>query len=157
MVTKVESALSRLQGGNYFVTSQRADAYNCIAWAAGDTTIWWWPDDPNVPGKAHWPDGAARAETLEAFRAGFAILGYGVCQGEERQPGFEKVALFADALGVPRHAARQLPNGRWTSKLGPLEDIEHALHDLEGTAYGIVVLVMKRPVLQDPPPEQTEE
>jgi hypothetical protein len=51
---------------------------------------------------------------------------------------------------VPKHAARQLPSGRWTSKLGPMEDIEHALHDLTGMAYGSVVLVMKRPVLPAP-------
>ena len=54
--------------------------------------------------------------------------------------------MFADDQGTPLHAARQLPNGRWTSKLGELEDIEHVLHDLEGAAYGSVVLVMKRPV-----------
>jgi hypothetical protein len=45
----------------------------------------------------------------------------------------------------PLYAARQLPNGRWTSKLGEWEDIEHALHDLTGMVYGSVVLVMKRP------------
>jgi hypothetical protein len=61
------------------------------------------------------------------------------------EPGYEKVALFALA-GVPKHAARQLPSGRWVSKLGPSEDIEHALHDLTGMVYGSVVLVMKRPV-----------
>lgn len=33
---------------------------------------------------------------------------------------------------------------RWTSKLGELEDIEHDLTDLEGAAYGKVVLLMKR-------------
>ena len=27
-----------------------------------------------------------------------------------------------------------------------MEDIEHALHDLEGPLYGKVVLVMKRPL-----------
>jgi hypothetical protein len=45
---------------------------------------------------------------------------------------------------VPKHAARQLPNGRWTSKLGVSEDIEHALHDLTGLIYGSVALVFKR-------------
>jgi hypothetical protein len=62
-----------------------------------------------------------------------------------RQPeaGYEKIALFALA-GVPKHAAHELAGGRWVSKLGPAEDIEHALHDLTGMAYGSVVLVMKR-------------
>jgi hypothetical protein len=56
------------------------------------------------------------------------------------------IALFADKNDFPLHAARQLPSGRWTSKLGELEDIEHGLRDLEGDAYGTVVLIMKRPI-----------
>jgi hypothetical protein len=63
----------------------------------------------------------------------------------ELESGFEKIALFASD-GVPKHAARQLESGRWTSKLGTREDIEHALHDLEGAIYGSVALVMKRPL-----------
>ena len=62
------------------------------------------------------------------------------------EPGFEKIALFATDQAVPLHAARQLASGRWTSKLGEREDIEHALRDLEGEIYGTVVLIMKRPV-----------
>ena len=85
-----------------------------------------------------------RQETLEAFQQLFEGLGYAVCDHAEVELGYEKVALFADAQGVPLHAARQLPGGRWTSKLGTLEDIEHALQDLVGTEYGSVVRVMKR-------------
>jgi len=142
MVHQIEAAFPRLRGGNYQVTSPREDAYNCVAWAAGDTSRWWWPDDP----RGHWPDDIPRTETLEAFRDAFATLGYVVGTGEGVEPDFEKLALFADDQEVPRHVARQLPSGRWTSKLGLLEDIEHALHDLEGTAYGSVVLILKRPV-----------
>jgi hypothetical protein len=72
-------------------------------------------------------------------------LGYVLCEHDELEPGFEKVAFFALA-GKPKHAARQLPTSRWLSKLGPMQDIEHALHDLTGVAYGSVVLVMKRPL-----------
>jgi hypothetical protein len=61
------------------------------------------------------------------------------------EPGYEKVALYALA-GLPKHAARQLPGGRWTSKLGPLEDVEHALEGLIGTWYGNVVQILKRPL-----------
>jgi len=42
--------------------------------------------------------------------------------------------------------ARQLADARWTSKLGGLEDIEHALHDLVGAEYGTVALILRRPV-----------
>lgn len=60
------------------------------------------------------------------------------------EPGFEKVAVFAISEDIPAHVARQLPNGRWTSKLGQLEDIEHELHALEGAEYGRVVQVLRR-------------
>jgi hypothetical protein len=48
---------------------------------------------------------------------------------------------------VAKHAARQLPSGRWISKLGPSEGIEHRLHDLTGMVYGALVLGMKRLVM----------
>ena len=80
-----------------------------------------------------------------AFRDAFATLGYVICDHEQLEPGYEKVALFTLA-GKPKHAARQLNNGRWTSKLGPMEDIEHALHDLTGMVYGSVVMILKRPL-----------
>jgi hypothetical protein len=48
-----------------------------------------------------------------------------------------------DLSSFARHG---LPNGRWTSKLGEREDIEHSLHDLTGMVYGSVVLVLKRPI-----------
>jgi hypothetical protein len=46
---------------------------------------------------------------------------------------------------LAKHAARQLPSGRWTSKIGVLEDIEHSLRDLEGDEYGTATVLMKRP------------
>lgn len=64
--------------------------------------------------------------------------------------GVERVALFAGSDGFPTHAARQLPNGRWTSKIGFLEDIEHDLYDLEGSEYGAVVRIMRRSVPTHP-------
>jgi len=76
-------------------------------------------------------------------------LGYAICDHAEPEPCCEKVALFADAVRFPTHATRQLPGGRWTSKIGQLERIEHALLDLEGAAYGSVVLVMKRPCMAE--------
>ncbi len=44
------------------------------------------------------------------------------------------------------HAARQLKNGTWTSKLGVEDDISHPSPDaLAGGSYGDVKLIMKRP------------
>lgn len=143
MVTGIELAFPRLQGTDWSLSSKADDLYNCIAWAVGITTEWWWPGDP---GMTHWPEGIPRLLTLETFRDAFATLGYAVCPGDELEPGFEKIALFANEQGIPKHAARQRTSGRWTSKLGRLEDIDHALRDLEGTLYGLVVLIMKRPL-----------
>ena len=130
-----------LRGQPYQITSPRDQRYNCIAFAAGDTRNWWWPSESE---EDTWPADIARVETVETFRDAFGTLGYVVCNDDQLELGYEKIALFA-LMGVPKHAARQLPGGRWTSKLGPMEDIEHALHDLTGMAYGAVVLVMKRP------------
>jgi hypothetical protein len=143
MVNNLEDVFPGLRGSDYRIASPQDPDYNCIAHAAGDQRNRWWPD---LGGQDTWPEGSPREETLEAFSAAFAVLGYVVCEGPEPESGFEKVAFFADAHGVPTHAARQVPGGRWTSKLGELEDIEHALHDLSGLAYGSVVLVMKRPL-----------
>jgi hypothetical protein len=146
MVAEIERLFPHLHAGNYRVTSPAGDAYNCIAWAAGDTANWWWPDDPSAPDKGHWPQGVVRAETLAAFQDAFATLGYIVCPDAALEVGCEKVAVFADPSGAVTHAARQLASGRWTSKLGLLEDIEHDLSDLEGAVYGSVQLLMKRSV-----------
>src|SRR5262249_3442586 len=142
MVMGIEDLFPGLRGSAYHVTSPFDPVYNCIAWAAGVTDGWWWPTGD--PQRVHWPAGATHEETLEAFREVFASLGYVLCETDQPEPGFEKIALFANAQGVPQHAARQLPSGRWTSKLGLLEDIEHDLHAIEGSEYGLVVMVMKR-------------
>jgi hypothetical protein len=143
MVRLLEEAFPGLAGRGYQVTSPRDADYNCIAFAAGDTHNWWWPG--RDVGREYWPAGVPRERTRDAFVAAFASLGYTVCEGEGPESGYEKVALFADAAGRPTHAARQLPGGGWSSKLGKAEDIEHGLHDLEGALYGSVVLLMKRP------------
>jgi hypothetical protein len=146
MVKQLEECFPGLRGTPYRVTSPATHDYNCIAWAAGDTARWWWPEVDPDNAAVFWPSGVALEETLPAFVAAFATLGYAPCPGEEPEPGFEKVALFARD-GVATHAARQLPDGRWTSKLGLGEDIEHDLHAVAGELYGSVVLLLKRPVL----------
>jgi len=60
------------------------------------------------------------------------------------EPGAEKIAVYA-AGEFYTHAARQLPNGKWTSKLGAAEDIEHdTAEDVAGGLYGVVVQFMTR-------------
>lgn len=55
--------------------------------------------------------------------------------------------IHADVGGEAQHAARQLPTGAWTSKIGNLEDIEHAeLDALAGPLYGSPAVVLSRPI-----------
>lgn len=59
--------------------------------------------------------------------------------------GFEKVAIYADDNDVPTHAARSLPHGVWSSKMGDGEDIEHTtLSVVEGRNYGKAKRFLKR-------------
>lgn len=136
-----EVLLPRLHQDEYRITSPESDRYNCIAWAAGDATRRWWPGEPDY----YWPPDAPQGETLESFQAVFAALGYRECAGDELEPGYEKVAIFAKD-GWPTHAARQLPNGHWSSKLGRWEDIEHhTLQALVSSLYGGVACLLRRP------------
>src|SRR5260370_6562768 len=136
-------AFPLLTESNHRIASPRSRAYNCIAWAAGDTETWWWPDADEV---GYWPAGAVRRETVAAFVEAFQGRGYVVCQDAGLEAGFEKVVVYA-LQGRPTHAARQLPDGRWSSKLGIEEDIEHELEALDGPAYGgVVVVLLRRPL-----------
>jgi hypothetical protein len=92
-----------------------------------------------------WPPGVVRERTLTAFLQAFATLGYTPCPDGSLEPGWEKVALYATDEG-PAHAARQVDNGRWSSKLGPDDDIEHDLEGLYSTSYGSVVQFLRRPL-----------
>jgi hypothetical protein len=145
MVEPLLSTFPGLARGGYRKTSPADKRYNCIAYAASDNQHWWWPMPDGVQ-EVYWPADVARQETLSTFRDAFASLGYVECRGADLEPGYEKIAVFANDQGVPLHAARQRPEGAWTSKLGELEDIDHTLDDLEGEAYGSVALVMKRPL-----------
>jgi hypothetical protein len=142
MSEHLQALFPELQISPFRVTSPADDKYNCIAWAARDSSDWWWPTGDAAP---VWPPEVARHLSLDAFTAAFATLGYVGAADESVEPGMEKVAIFADAAGTPTHAARQLASGRWTSKLGQAEDIEHELRALEGEIYGAVALILKRP------------
>ena len=136
-----ESLFPDLVRTGYQITSPPDPRYNCIAHAAGVTAAWWWPDPD---GFDYWPPGIVRERTLTAFLQAFATLGYAPCPDGALQTGWEKVAIYATDEG-PTHAARQLANGRWTSKLGPDDDIEHVLEGLQSALYGAVVQFLRRP------------
>lgn len=134
----IDEAFPGLKPDGPTITSGPTDEYNCIAWAAGDTSRWW-----SYPPGYYWP-AAPRTPLIESLVAVFVGLGYQTCDDGALEDGFEKVALYLKGA-LWTHAARQLPNGLWTSKLGPDEDIQHETPEaLCGDLYGLVHCIMRR-------------
>lgn len=122
------------------ITSPVDNAYNCVAWAAEDTSAWW----THHLGY-HWPDYAPRTAFVVGLIAVFEGMGYEQCDSADLEPSYEKVALYA-RRDLWTHAARQLDDGSWTSKLGEFQDIWHATPGcLAGLYYGDVYCIMRRP------------
>lgn len=116
------------------ITSPCSEDYNCIAWAAEDNEAWWWP---NPFGLSYWPFYPAGDTSLQNFIEAYSTLGYERCQDATLEVGFKKVALYIDDSNQVTHAARQLDNGDWTSKLGKLYDIKHSFVEIwQDIAYG---------------------
>jgi hypothetical protein len=141
-----ETDFPNLRDEDWEQTSDIDPAYNCIAYAAGRIDVFWWPDPFGPPLDDYWPLNVRRDETIEAFVELFGTCGYEPCSDGLLEEGYEKIVLYA--LGrTPTHAAKQLADGRWTSKLGPCEDIRHVnLECLEGPCYGRPVQFLRRPV-----------
>lgn len=138
--TRILASFPKLREDSFEIIEGATDEYNCIAWAAGDKTAWWWPGTPD---SHYWPDGIPREETLEAFVQALATLGYSLCKSPDLERRFEKIAIYVKK-GQPSHAARQLPDGQWSSKLGPWECITHGFDALEGNEYGQAECLMSR-------------
>ena len=128
MIPKEE--FPRLTPSNHRITSPETPDYNCIAWSVGDAEHWWQPG-------IYWPTSASPDDFgIGALEQAYLALGFEDCADETVEPGFEKVALYG-SHSFYTHAARQLPNGRWSSKLGRGVDIEHETpHDISEGIYG---------------------
>lgn len=128
-----------LKKSKFQIVSPESVEYNCLAWAAGRSDLFCWPDN-----NSFWPPTCPCEETIVAFIGFFATLGYESCKDRKPEKDVDKIALYAKG-NKPKHVARQLQNGKWTSKLGRSIDIEHDLRDLEDGDYGNVVLYLCRP------------
>lgn len=140
MACDLEELFPDLAGSGYEITGEPSRTYNCIAWALGISTRKWDCNDLN----AYWPPSLPRDHWIGTIMLLFAGEGFSVCMDDAPEPGFEKIALYA-FVGQFTHVARQLDDGRWTSKLGNAETITHPSPDnLAGGLYGNVHCVMRR-------------
>ncbi|MGH7812554.1 MAG: DUF7689 domain-containing protein [Candidatus Binataceae bacterium] len=133
---------------NWKLTSSFDPRYNCLAFAVGDTQRWWEYGATDELGvRTHWPNGLTESEKLSDWIAALKTLRFELADDGSVEPGYEKLALYRKKE-TATHAARQLSTGRWTSKLGRFEDIEHDTPDeLTGNsleAYGAIAQFMKR-------------
>ena len=125
------------------VTSPPSREYNCIAYAVGVVDMRWEPSDD--PTDAYWPPDIPREDTLDSYVSLFTSLGYDPCNDGQFEPGFDKVAIYVDSSGMFAHVAKQQPDGRRTSKMGDLEDIEHSSAEIvEGRWNGRVNQFLRR-------------
>ena len=78
MSAELEGAFPSLAADGYTVASPKTQAYNCVAWAAGDASRSW---EPGIycPG----PTG----DDLAALTGLFAALGYVPCAEMSLRPG----------------------------------------------------------------------
>jgi hypothetical protein len=125
----------------FILTSPITPNYNCIAWAFGDDTKWYWPENTYF-----WPSKIRRKPDIQSFIELYELIGYLVCLDDSLQEGIEKIVIFTDQNNVPTHAARQLKNGNWTSKLGESHDVEHTIKSMHNSFYGNPKVYMSRPI-----------
>jgi hypothetical protein len=154
---EAEVAFPNLRKEGYRRTSEKDPDCNCIAYAAGRADQKWWPTDDEG---YYWPLSDPHDDSIAAFISAFGTEGYSPCDNADVEQGYEKVAIYVDRNGKPKHAARQLPeSGEWLSKLGLAEDIAHktlrAIEDGEGATplYGEAKQFLKRPVGKHLAPE----
>ena len=125
-------------------TSDPDEDYNCIAWSVNDNRRVWWPLEKPNP-FIYWPPGVPREETVHAFLAMYKFMEFVPCEGDHREEGYDKIALYA-LEDKPTHAARLwIEDADWSSKLGQENDVSHkSLRALEESDYGKVIQIMKR-------------
>ena len=135
------AAFPNLARAGFEIVAPPSAQYNCIAYAAGDASRWWWPD-----GVSYWPPWAPPTDSIASLTAVFSGQGCEPCNASSAEPGYQKIALY-ESDGKMQHAALQTPNGRWRSKMGQGPLIEHHNPDsLSGGPYGQAAIIMRKAI-----------
>src|SRR5579863_9394501 len=119
---------THLPNANWSIKSPFDTSYQCIAWAACRTDRQWWPwNHPSFywpPGFRKYPVGSAVpvADFMAVFQQKF---GYQACNSPNFEIGYQKIAIYEDALGTTHMARQRFLGSGWLSKLGFNEDIVH--------------------------------
>ncbi len=135
-------------------TREATRQYNCKAWSAERDINQWWEPEKLEPW-FFWPvDSEPNDYSFENIVHIFKNRGYTKPSDDSFEIFHKKVAIYA-IYGLIEsdkwwftHVCDQLNSGKWTSKLGPDEDIEHgSISSLAGFVedeYGEIKLILKR-------------
>lgn len=140
----IELLFPGLRNTSWAVKSRRTKGYNCIAWAAREKNRRW----DIVPLKGcYWPKAVKRKAGIAYLVAAYAAHGFEACPKQEGcifDHAYDKIVLY-ERNAEWTHAARLLEGGKWTSKLGNIQDIIHPTPEsLICTTYGEPMVYMKR-------------
>lgn len=147
-----------MRPNDFRLSSPREPECSCLSYVVGDKERHWWPPGPLATRRSNlliqlgppdvWPVDLPPDATLANVCALLSRLGFVDCEDAVAiDPKTTLVvAIFLDSGTAPAHFAQQLPNGKWLSKLGGGNDIEHrTTHSVEGGANGTLAHKMCRP------------
>jgi len=143
---RIKGSFPSMSEENIKITSPVSNKYNCIAWVYGRNDINYWPDDFDMSDDYKWPDGIKRGNNIDSFINLYKSIGYEICKDGKLEQDYEKICIY-EKDNLPKHAAKQIPNGNWSSKLGEYFDVEHTESALSGGRYGDISIYMKRRLL----------
>ena len=122
---------------NFEYTSNQTDDYNCVAWANEKDD-----DFITIP---YYNSNDCFNDMLEGYINYFISFGFERTEYFEKDNKYTIIALYTKDENQFMHVARLLENGKWTSKIGNWEDIEHTtLNSLSGGAYGEPTVFMRK-------------
>lgn len=137
---QIEERFPNLSKSNYRILAPVNSEYNSIAFAAGDSSRWW------SPKREYWPEGQPKSMSLNTIINLYTSLGFQLCGTADFEPGIEKIAIFQGQDGEVTHVSKQMESGKWQSKMGARELIEHdTLDALAGGLYGDVTQILCKP------------
>jgi hypothetical protein len=143
----LDAILPTLARDGYRITSPSNDQYNCVAWVGRSQSAWWEPALAIGTWFRKVDESELDEGDMDEYIALFEFWGYKRCQEGSLETGVEKIAVFGSEQDFD-HVAYQRPDGDWSSKLGPLNDIRHpcveSLVGKGGMEYRPIVVFMSR-------------
>lgn len=125
---------------NFIFTSKQTWDYNCVMWSLHRDDYWkdfFYTEDGYI----------SIDQSIKPYVEFFKENGFSICETNVVEEGFEKICIYSKN-GIFSHVSRQLKDGRWASKMGNYEDIEHlSVFDVNGEGYGAPEVYMKKEIV----------